>query len=56
MYYIGYAQQKDLAVTHIEDLNVGTTVDSSTYADALFLTAGQRYTALADLCEVTVWE
>ena len=42
--------------THIEDLNVGATVDGSANVDTLFLTTRQRDTTLTDLCEVAVGE
>ena len=46
----------DLRGTHIENLNVGTTVDGSANVDPLLLTTRQGNTALADLCEVAVGE
>jgi len=46
----------ELSNTHIENLNVGTTVDSSANVDTLLLTARQGDTTLTDLREVTVWE
>ena len=41
-------------MTHIEDLNICTTVDSSADIDTLRLTTGQGDATLADLCEVAV--
>ena len=46
----------DLRGTHIENLNVGSTVDGSANVDTLLLAARQRSTTLTDLGEVAIGE
>ena len=46
----------DVRNTHIKDLDIGTTVDSSAHIDTLLLAARQGDTTLADLCEVAIGE
>ena len=53
---VSHLQGTDIRGTHIENLNIGTAVDSSTNVDTLLLTTRQGDTAFTNLCEVTVGE